>query len=499
MQIQAYRYGMRHEVLNDLLGTLRCLRVLNLSEYDIKLLPDSINNLIHLRHLNMSSTSILVLPESICTLYNLQELLLANCKSLAVLPINLGRLIKLTHLDLEGTNLRKMPAQMGNLKDLKILDKFVLHIEHDVLELKKLQNLRGTLCIGSQTCIGFIVYGTDGSALEANILKDKKFLTEVVMNWVYLPDESGKGEPSLDRRLSRYTQLERELLHKLQPHTNLEVLTIKYYRGTTFPDWPNFYSSSALVYLRLFKCKNCITLPPLGQLPSLRELHIEGLNGVKSIGPEFYGDSGIKPFRSLLLLLVDRMLGLEEWSYIGDVNHELELFPQLEIVSFPDGRLHAPNLTELDIHSCQRLRSMPKHMNTLLPCLQQLWISNCQELESFPEGRLPSKLQLLEITSRKLIANHKHWGLDRLTCLAHLSLVCQEYEEHVELFPEEGVYLPNTLTFLRICNFLNLKTINQNGTWAPELSSNLGDDELSCSPMLARGIWAPQLSSNLED
>ncbi|XP_004305880.1 PREDICTED: putative disease resistance RPP13-like protein 1-like [Fragaria vesca subsp. vesca] len=334
MQIQAYRYGMRHEVLNDLLGTLRCLRVLNLSEYDIKLLPDSINNLIHLRHLNMSSTSILVLPESICTLYNLQELLLANCKSLAVLPINLGRLIKLTHLDLEGTNLRKMPAQMGNLKDLKILDKFVLHIEHDVLELKKLQNLRGTLCIGSQTCIGFIVYGTDGSALEANILKDKKFLTEVVMNWVYLPDESGKGEPSLDRRLSRYTQLERELLHKLQPHTNLEVLTIKYYRGTTFPDWPNFYSSSALVYLRLFKCKNCITLPPLGQLPSLRELHIEGLNGVKSIGPEFYGDSGIKPFRSLLLLLVDRMLGLEEWSYIGDVNHELELFPQLGELSF---------------------------------------------------------------------------------------------------------------------------------------------------------------------
>ncbi|XP_050379380.1 putative disease resistance RPP13-like protein 1 [Argentina anserina] len=508
MQIESHRYGMRNEVLNDLLPKLRCLRVLNLSKYDIRWLPDAIYNLIHLRHLNMSSSSILRLPDSICTLYNLQELFLSDCKALTELPTNLGRLINLTHLDIEGTNLRKMPAQMGNLKNLRVLNKFVLHkdtAEHDILELKKLHNLSGRLVISG---IGNIFHSR---ALNASILMDKQFLKEVVLDW--------GGERSLDWRL--YTQLEREVLDKLQPHPNLEDLSIRYYRGTMFPDWPVYYSSSTLVFLRLYKCGSCITLPQLGQLPSLRELHIMGLDGVRSIGPEFYGDGKIKPFRSLQVLSVNGMLGLEEWCNIGDTNHELEVFSNLqelclidlpnltgtfafdnfpmlkilfwsnlslavsrsrnkflaltsvtflrcpEIVSFPDGGLHAPNLSELNMQRCGHLRSMPAQMHNLLPSLQKLQVLYCPELESFPEGGLPSKLESLEISCENLIAKHMHWGLHRLTRLTHLLLVCQENEELVESFPEEGVYLPISLTFLRIKNFLKLKTINQKGIGHP--------------------------------
>ncbi|XP_057498289.1 putative disease resistance RPP13-like protein 1 [Actinidia eriantha] len=67
--------------VDDILSTLRCLRVLSLSYYRIMELPISIGKLIHLRYLDLSRTNIKLLPEIVCTLYNLQTLLLSNCSS----------------------------------------------------------------------------------------------------------------------------------------------------------------------------------------------------------------------------------------------------------------------------------------------------------------------------------------------------------------------------------------------------------------------------------
>ncbi|KAK9910983.1 hypothetical protein M0R45_034914 [Rubus argutus] len=508
--------------LHEVLPKLQCLRMLKLSGYNIKEWPDSINNLKHLRHLDMSYTSIKKLPDTICTLYNLQALLLLHCKDLTELPPNFGRLINLTHVDVEGTKLEKMPPHMGNLEHLQVLTAFVLD-KHtaggNLLELKKLQNLHGTIHISGLVHV---------SSLVAYILTDKKFLNELVLFW----GDRHVGE-------ERTALQEREVLEKFQPHLNLERLTIDGYGGKLFPGWSRYYSSSAIVCLKLYNCVNCISLPPLGQLPSLRELHISQLSGVASIGSEFYyGDNCVnKPFRSLRSLRIEFMSGWQEWSYVGDDENEgvffpnlgelhltecpnltgrlaLDSFPMLKevvlnkigfshiagsqecpelgilklsncsnIVSFPDGGLRAPNLTDIQIGFCEKLGSWPEQIHILLPSLQSLRIRGCPELECFPDGEFPSKLKSLNIEDcKKFNANstqNMNKGLRRLTSLETLSFDFDGCEE-VDSFPEEGL-LPSALTHLHIY-WLKLKTMD-GAKWFGHLNSLITLEFRSCSEL----------------
>ncbi|BBH05177.1 NB-ARC domain-containing disease resistance protein [Prunus dulcis] len=544
------QFYMSDKILHDLIPTLQCLRVLNLSGYNIRNLPNSISNLKHLRHLDLSYTLIGKLPDTTCTLYNLQTLLLSYCRGLVELPTNLERLINLRHLDIRGTKLEKMPPKMGKLQDLQTLSDFVLDQNtagyDDIVELKELQCLRGTLCISG---LHNIVHVRD--ALEAN-MKEKKYLNQLVLKWGGDTEDSKK---------------DREVLDNLQPHTNLKELTIVSYEGTRFPGWLVDRSYSNLVCLRLLNCKNCYFLPPLGMLPSLRELEIIGLNGVVSIGAEFFGDDGseIQQFRSLQVLIFENMRDWQEWSYVGG-NEEggafpdlcelrlrncpklrgrlpLDYFPKLKrlvlcrtniecltlsqeserrkllcleylyiycpsFVCFPHGGLHAPNLTNINICRCKKLRSLPEHMHTLLPSLQSMDITECPELESFPDGGLPSKLKSLRIEScRKLIANRMQWALGRLTSLRDLRVDFNECGE-VDSFPEEGL-LPTTLSSLSISTLLSLKTMDGNGLTnlicleylairrCPELQS-LPEEGLPTSLSLLEIFYCPLLKQRCQ-
>ncbi|KAM5554567.1 putative disease resistance RPP13-like protein 1 [Rosa sericea] len=442
-------YSWRVLRLYEALPKFQCLRMLKLSNYDIEELPDSINNLKHLKHLDLSETRIEKLPDTICTLYNLQVLLLVCCEVLTELPANLGRLINLSHLDITKTEIKKMPPQMGKLKDLQMLPEFVLdeHTAGDNLaELKKLEKLRGRLCISG------LVHS---SGLEAYILRDKKFLKELFLDWgrEWGEEEEESSEEGIN------TVEEREVLEKLQPHLNLERLTIERYGGKMFPDWSEYYSSSALVSLKLDYCENCISLPPLGQLPSLRELSIDGLRRVVSIGSEFYYGDGKtttcvnKPFRSLRSLKFYGMSGWKEWSYVGGDNNEGGVFPNLE-------KLHVslcPNLTG-------RLAS------DSLPSLESLKVVDCPEFECFLGDGFASKLKSLDISdSEKVNAKsmqNLNKGLRTLTSLERLILDF-DCDEKLDWFAEE--LFPSTLTYLLIRR-LNCETID-GAKWFGHLNS----------------------------
>lgn len=171
-------------------------------------------------------------------------------------------------------------------------------------ELKELHHLHRKLDISR---IENVASATE--ALEAN-LKAKECLTELSLGWN--ADAAAEAEIS---------QKKREVLDALWPHTNLRSLKIEYYRSTTFLDWLGYDSFSNIVAICLRNCKNCWFLPPLGQLPSLRDLTIDGLDSVVSIGDEFHGSH--PSFRSLGSLRLENMLKWKEWSFSESIQEFL--------------------------------------------------------------------------------------------------------------------------------------------------------------------------------
>ncbi|MED6133317.1 hypothetical protein PIB30_027351 [Stylosanthes scabra] len=225
---------------------------------------------------------------------------------LSILHDSIGELIHLRylnlswsiieHLDITGTPLKEMPKGMGKLKQLHTMSYYIVGKSED----NGIQELGG---------------------LEARSarLRDKKHIERLLLKW------SSGDDMVLD------SQTERDILHSLQPRTDLKKLTIDGYEGTIFPYWigHSFYQNITSVYL--LDCKNCCMLPSLGQLPSLQSLYIGGFDQLKSVGMEFYRNEGSQysspsaPFPSLEKLEFCNMPSWEEW-YLPNS----EAFPQLK-------------------------------------------------------------------------------------------------------------------------------------------------------------------------
>ncbi|CAN6696600.1 unnamed protein product [Malus baccata var. baccata] len=328
-----------NKVLDDLLPAQKCLRAFSLSRYkNITQLPDSIGNHMHLRYIDLSYTAIKSLPDTVCTLYNLQTLLLLGCSSLVELPANMWKLIHLRHLDIGETKIKEMPVHMGRLKSLRTLTAFVLgkSTGSSIAELRELSHLGGKISIlNLQNVVG---------AIDA-LLKDKKDLNEVELSW---------GDV-----VSNDSVKERYVLERLQPSVNLVKLTIRCYGGISFPNWVGDSSFSNLQVMRLSDCGNCSSLPPVGQLPALKELYVERMNVVKSVGGELYG--GNQPFQCLEKLEFGEMPEWEEW------------LPSPSGGESPD----FPRLQELILRECPKLiGDLPTH----LPSLKTLDVSECEVL-----------------------------------------------------------------------------------------------------------------------
>ncbi|CAL5331114.1 unnamed protein product [Camellia sinensis] len=343
----------------NLLPKLRRLRVLNMSRYHITEVPNLVGDLKHLRYLNLSHTSIEELPESLGSLYNLQTLMLRECTRLEKLPTNLGNLIDLRHLDTTNPHsLKEMPLGLGKLASLQTLSNFIVtkNNGHRLRELGNLIYLRRKLCLSG---LQNVVIPLD--AREAK-LKDKG-LDVLSMEWSVNSDNSRDG------------RVETEVLDMLQPHKDLKELHIKGYLGTGFPTWIADPLFSNMTDLSLDNCGNCASLPPLGQLPSLKKLYIKGMSVLKHVGREFYGQDGAKPFQLLETLSFKDMPEWEHWYTFED---DKEVQPFIHV-------------SELFIENCPKLVGM---LPSDLPCLNNLEISECPQF--LVEG---SSISLPSLTS----------------------------------------------------------------------------------------------------
>ncbi|XP_025611776.1 putative disease resistance RPP13-like protein 1 [Arachis hypogaea] len=364
LKIKKYREHKEGIDTCHLLAQLKHLRVLSFASFKIDILPDSIGELIHLRYLNLSNTLVVSLPESLNSLYNLQTLKLANCKELKTLPSNMQNLVKLRHLDISHTYLVDMPKKMSNLKDLQFLSDYTAgkHEENGIGELGELANLHGSLSLAKLENV------ENGGEASSARMDEKIHQNALNLEW---------SRSLFKDREFWNSGSERDVLDKLRPHKDLKVLFIKGYRGSMFPDWVGHSSYYNITKLELRRCRNCMMLPSLGQLPALTRSEISHCDMVNMIGGEFYkGDATHHPktpFRSLKYLSFSDMSYWGEWeSYECDDAP----FPQLE---------------ELWIHKCPILRG---DLPTFLPSLKSLHIVRCEELGYY----LPRAPILRELT-----------------------------------------------------------------------------------------------------
>ncbi|KAF8037951.1 hypothetical protein BT93_B0714 [Corymbia citriodora subsp. variegata] len=361
------KFDISNKVLHDLLKKLKYLRGFSLCYCSIKEVPICVGDLKHLRYLNFSYTNIERLPESIGGLCKLQALILKGCQKLSMLPQGITKLVSLQFLDIRDTwNLKEMPLSLSNLKNLTILSKFVVgpNKGSHLKELKNLPHLQGELLISELQKVEEV-----RDVVDANLI-GKRDLSSLFLHW---------SENFGNLRNGKREEL---VLHSLRPHTNLEHLSISYYGGTRFPSWLDGPSYSKIVSLCLRDCPNVTSLPSLGQLPSLRELSLEGLHAVSMIGPEFYG--GKKPFPSLTTLKLEEMLAWKDWSHcVGGLEEDVPFSSLRHLVV---RRCHSlvgtlpcqlDLLTKLEIHSCPYFNNSTKLI--CLPSLSKLYLEDCSE------------------------------------------------------------------------------------------------------------------------
>lgn len=459
-------YHLTEKVPHNLLPKLRYLRVLSLSHYEIRELPNSVGDLKHLRYLNLSCTAIQELPDSLSDLYNLQTLLLFRCRRLNRLPRGFQNLVNLRHLNIEHTHrLEAMPPQMGKLKSLQTLSKFVVgkSKELGIRELGDLLHLGGKFSILD---LQNVVDIQDAS--NAN-LKDKLHLEELLMEWSSDVFDDSKNE-----------KIEFTVLHFLQPTTNLKKLRVQSYGGLTFPYWLGDPSFSKMVCLELNYCRKCTLLPCLGRLSALKELCIKGMPGVTSVGVEFSGEPSphVKPFPSLKFLGFEDMPEWEEWSSSESYPCLLELkihhCPKL-IQKLPS---HLPSLLKLDIIDCPKLVAPLPSLPSLwdltaeecneamlrngddLTSLNSLRLDNISDLTFLNEGfvNFLGALEVLEIWNCRELKFLFQSGVafEKLSCIRHLAiLTCQELVE----LAQENQTLPPNLEYLEINNCAKLEKL----------------------------------------
>ncbi|KAK1418753.1 hypothetical protein QVD17_27899 [Tagetes erecta] len=356
-------YYLSNKILVDLLPEFPMLRVLSLSGFEINKVPDSIGSLKHLRYLNLSKTEIRELPENVGNLYNLQTLIVFGCENLTKLPKSFLKLKKLRHIDIRDTPLlEKLPLGIDELKSIYTLTKIIIGRDDGfaIAKLNGFKNLHGVISIEGLHRVQNLMH-VPGVNLS---LKD---ITKLELKWIDVFDGSRNGP------------LENEVLNELEANGDrLEELGIVSYGGTKFPNWVGDPSFHELVDVSIRGCRKCTSLPPFGQLPSLKKLFIQSMDEVKDIGLELFGSASVA-FPSLEFLRFEDMSGWEVWS---TKNEGLDaVFPRLQ---------------ELHIKTCPRLINVSLEA---LPLLKVLKIDRCgyDLLRSLVEAT--SSITNLEISS----------------------------------------------------------------------------------------------------
>ncbi|XXG88285.1 hypothetical protein AAC387_Pa12g0514 [Persea americana] len=371
-------------ILYDI-SKLTCLRILKLCHTNIKSLPSSIGELKHLRYLGLYVTDIETLPESICTLWNLQTLKLISCRNIRELPKNMWKMISLRHLEIGGSNrITQMPTKISKLSDLQTLTLFIVSKKNGIDELQNL-NLQGYINIQNLQNVSNL---SDAGKVG---LGERHKLHSLGLSWKDSHDSTAAENENYER-----------VIESLQPHSNLQSLSIENYMGSRFPHWLMHLKIPNLIEVSLINCKRCKILPPLSQLHHLKVLTIKGMLDLEKWSsdetketllhikrltiincPKLTQMPHLPSVEELMLMRCNEMLLMSITAYTAITILLIGGFP--EMTSLPEELLKNMTLLEfLVIDGCPKLQSLSGVHD--LPTIKTLVFDNCGQIESLMEG-----------------------------------------------------------------------------------------------------------------
>uniref|UniRef100_A0A0E0LDK8 R13L1/DRL21-like LRR repeat region domain-containing protein n=1 Tax=Oryza punctata TaxID=4537 RepID=A0A0E0LDK8_ORYPU len=292
----------------NLFKELKSLRLLDLTGCCLRHSPD-LNHMIHLRCLILPNTNH-PLPDSLCSLHHLQMLSVHPHSCFIdtrpiIFPKNLDNLSCIFHIDVH-TDLLVDLASVGNIPYLRAAGEFCVEKARVLgLEvLKDMNELQEFLVISSLENVN-----NKDEAANA-LLANKSQISRLKLQW---------NSSNADRKSDK----EYDVFNALIPHPGLKELTIDGYPGCKSPSWLESKWQSRLENINIYDCTCWKLLPPLGQLPCLKELHIDTMNALECIDTSFYGDDG---FPSLETLQLTQLPELADWCSVDYA------FPVLQVV-----------------------------------------------------------------------------------------------------------------------------------------------------------------------
>ncbi|XP_021826694.1 putative disease resistance protein RGA3 [Prunus avium] len=344
----------------ELISQVKCLRTLNLSRNSLNLsrnslkeVPNEVGELVHLRYLDLSwNYGLMKLPDTVCNLINLQTLRLIGCSDLERLLEGMEKLINLQHLHVMNCVYLKLPKEIARLTSLRTLDVVHIHGDDDVDNNKEalfeLSDLRNMDQLRGSFRIEFLEDLKDVRQAEKAHLVNKNCLVSLEFAFPF-------------PRTTHH--IEEGIVNALQPHPNLESLSIELYSGTTLrPHWMTSLNKLRSLYLR--DCMFVEFVPPLGRLESLEVLEIFHWQSLKKVGVEFLGidgtietqtssSSSLILFPSLKRLEFGFMDMWEEWEGMTGWSEEEDSQKTITIM---------PYLSSLEITYCEELKTLPNFL-----------------------------------------------------------------------------------------------------------------------------------------
>ncbi|PKU80399.1 Disease resistance protein RGA2 [Dendrobium catenatum] len=336
-------------VLIEIFETLRSIRLLYICAPCLKHIPE-VEHLTHLRYLNIVDTRVTRLPRSLSNLYHLQFLIcdenFSNLREDDFLPRDLNNLLNLYYMKLPFPGM----YDIGKLNSLQELDGFYVQNKAGY-KLEELEHMN-ELCV---LTINFLENVKDSRDACNAKLCDKRNLTDLSLVWRNIRRRDHYR--SSDLMSHGVSNLDENVLDKLEPHSSLKKLKINSFMGTRSAIWMNNDNLiSNLEYIQLEDCLAWQILPHFGHLPFLKYLYLRNMPKVKRFDYKFHGHDKDCLFPSLQVLDIKNLNALEDW---------------FDTRTTVNGCLF-PCLTAMCLHECPSLQELP----SLPPKLKELEMVN---------------------------------------------------------------------------------------------------------------------------